>query len=171
MSNFAFLQTYWPDFAKTMEFAENYVYTDPASSKNKSGLFVELMVREILRIETLAEPQFDNTHYTRTKLLKNEGLLPYDVNQWINQVRIQRNDSAHENIASEQDALSVLGFTYHIAVWFMQVYGDGSFKPEAFVKPDRPKKIPDYTRLVLNQERTIEEQSAELASKDAALVA
>lgn len=154
-----------------MEFAEKYVYTDPASSKNKSGLFVELMVREILRIEKLAEPQFDNTHYTRTKLLKNEGLLPYDVNQWINQVRIQRNDSAHGNIASEQDALSVLGFTYHIAVWFMQVYGDGSFKPEAFVKPDRPKKIPDYTRLVLNQERTIEEQNAEIASKDAALAA
>ena len=48
MSNFDFLNTYWPDFAKIMEFAENYVYTDPASSKNKSGLFLELMVREIL---------------------------------------------------------------------------------------------------------------------------
>ena len=169
MSNFSFLQTYWPDFAKTMEFAENYVYTDPASSKNKSGLFVELMVREILRIENIAEPQFDNTHYTRTKLLKNEGLLPYDVNQWINQVRIKRNDSTHENKASEQDALSVLSFTYHIAVWFMQVYGDGSFKPEPFVNPERPKKIPDYTRLVLNQEKKIEAQNEEIASKNVAL--
>lgn len=169
MSNFSFLQTYWPDFAKTMEFAENYVYTDPASSKNKSGLFVELMVREILRIENIAEPQFENSHYTRTKLLKNEGLLPYDVNQWINQVRIKRNDSTHENKASEQEALSVLSFTYHIAVWFMQVYGDGSFKPETFVNPERPKKIPDYTRLVLNQEKKIEAQNEEIASKNVAL--
>ena len=80
MSNFKFLKTYWPDFAQIMEFAENYVYTDPASSKNKSGLFVELMVREILRIENLPEPE-DKTHYARTKVLKNEGLLPYDVNQ------------------------------------------------------------------------------------------
>ena len=171
MGNFAFLQKYWPDFAKTMEFAEGYVYTDPASSKNKSGLFVELMVREILRVEKIAEPQTDNSHFTRTKLLKNEGLLPYDVSQWINQVRIKRNDSAHQNIASEQDALSVLGFTYHIAVWFMQVYGDAAFTPEPFAAPARPKKVPDYTRLVLNQERTIEEQNAEIASKDAALAA
>lgn len=168
MSNFAFLQTYWPDFAQIMEFAENYVYTDPASSKNKSGLFVELMVREILRIENLPEPE-DKTHYSRTKLLKNEGLLPYDVNQWINQVRIKRNDSAHENKASEQEALLILGFTHHIAVWFMQVYGDGAFSPEPFSKPERPKKVPDYTRLVLNQERKIEEQNETIANKESEL--
>ena len=168
MSNFSFLQTYWPDFAQIMEFAENYVYTDPASSKNKSGLFVELMVREILRIENLPEPE-DKTHYSRTKLLKNEGYLPYDVNQWINQVRIKRNDSAHENKASEQEALLILGFTHHIAVWFMQTYGDGAFRPEQFTKPERPKKVPDYTRLVLNQERKIEEQNETIASKESEL--
>lgn len=160
MSNFAFLQTYWPDFAKIMEFAENYVYTDPASSKNKSGLFVELMVREIFRIEKIEEPQFDNTHYTRTKLLNNEGYLPDEVNRWINQVRKKRNASAHENTASEQEALLVLGFTHHIAVWFVQVYGDGGFKEKPFVRPEPPKTVPDYTRLVLNQERKIAEQKA-----------
>ena len=88
MSNFDFLNTYWPDFAKIMEFAENYVYTDPASSKNKSGLFLELMVREILRVENIPEPEDkkENTHYNRIKLLKENGVLPYDANQWINQV-------------------------------------------------------------------------------------
>lgn len=168
MSNFKFLKTYWPDFAQIMEFAENYVYTDPASSKNKSGLFVELMVREILRIENLPEPE-DKTHYARTKVLKNEGLLPYDVNQWINQVRIRRNDSTHENKATEQEAMVILGFTHHIAVWFMQVYGDGTFKPEIFTQPERPKKVPDYTRLVLNQERKIEEQNETIANKETEL--
>ncbi|MBR1614621.1 MAG: type I restriction-modification system endonuclease [Treponema sp.] len=168
MSNFSFLQTYWPDFAQIMQFAENYVYTDPASSKNKSGLFVELMVREILRIENLPEPE-EKSHYARTKLLKNEGLLPFDVNQWINQVRIRRNDSAHENKASEQEAMTILGFTHHIAVWFMQVYGDGSFRSEPFVKPERPKRVPDYTRLVLNQERKIEEQNEAIANKESEL--
>ncbi|MCR5761902.1 MAG: DEAD/DEAH box helicase family protein, partial [Treponema sp.] len=162
MSNFTFLKTYWPDFAKTMEFAENYVYTDPASSKNKSGLFVELMVREIMRIENIPEPDYDNTHFTRTKILKSEGLLPYDINQWINQVRIKRNDSAHENIASEKEALTVLGFTYQIAIWFMQTYGDSSFKPEEFVKPQAPKKKINLMPLVKNQEKKIEEQKTEL---------
>ena len=164
MSNFAFLQAYWPDFTKTLEFAEKYAYTDPASSKNKSGLFVELMVREIMRIERIPEPSDsrENTHYTRTKILKSEGLLPYDINQWINQVRKSRNDSAHENIASTEDALSVLSFTHHIAVWFMQTYGDSNFKPEAFVKPQPPKVRISLMPLVKNQERKIEEQKTEL---------
>ena len=160
MSNFDFLNEYWPDFAQIMEFAENYVYTDPASSKNKSGLFVELMVREILRIENIPEPETENSNYNRIKLLKSNGLLPYDVSQWITQVRLSRNDSTHENKATEQDALLILGFTHHIAVWFMQVYGDGAFEPPVFIKPEPPKKVPDYTRLVLNQERKIEEQQA-----------
>lgn len=76
MGNFSFLKIYWPDFASILDFAVKYVYSDPASSKNKSGLFVELMVREILRIENIAEPETDNTHFARTRLLKNEGLLP-----------------------------------------------------------------------------------------------
>ena len=65
--------------------------------------------------------------------------------------------------------MTILGFTHHIAVWFMQVYGDGSFKSEPFVKPERPKKVPDYTRLVLNQERKIEEQNEAIANKESEL--
>ena len=171
MSNFAFLRTYWPDFAQIMEFAERYVYTDPVSSKNKSGLFVELMVREILRIENIPEPEAENSNYSRIKLLKNNGLLPYDVSQWITQVRLGRNDSAHENKATEQEAMLILGFAYHIAVWFMKVYGDGAFEAPVFVKPEPPKKVPDYTRLVLNQERKIEEQNEQIAIKESELAA
>ena len=171
MSNFAFLQAYWPDFANTLDFAEKYVYSDPASSKNKSGLFVELMVREIMRIENIPEPEDvkENNHYTRTKILKSEGLLPYDVNQWINQVRIKRNDSAHENVATEQEALTVLGFAYQIAIWFMQTYGDSAFKPEPFVKPEPPKKKINLMPLVKNQEKKIEEQKAELENAAVAI--
>lgn len=176
MSNFVFLRIYWPDFAKTLEFAEKYVYSDPASSKNKSGLFVELMIREIMRIENIPEPEYDNTHFTRTKILKSEGFIPYDVSQWINQVRIKRNYSTHENIASEQEALSVLGFAYQIAIWFMQTYGDSNFKPEEFVKPEPPKTKINLMPLVKNQERKIEEQKSELeiaavtiAEKEAAI--
>lgn len=53
MSDFSFLQAFWSDSAKTLDFAEKYVYSAHASSKNKSGLFVELMVREIMRIENI----------------------------------------------------------------------------------------------------------------------
>lgn len=169
MGNFSFLQSYWPSFAKIMDFAESYVYTDPASSKNKSGLFVELMVCEILRIENIPEPETDNTHFARTRLLKNEGLLPYDVNQWINQVRIRRNDSAHKDIATQQEALSVLGFTYHIAVWFMKTYGDASYEPVPFLEPAKPKAKISLMPLVKNQEKKIDEQNQTIEEQNALL--
>ncbi len=143
MSNFTFLQVYWPDFAKTLDFAEKYVYTDPASSKNKSGLFVELMVREIMRIEKIPEPEYDNTHYTRTKILKSEGLLPYDVNQWINQVRIKRNDSAHENIAFQHS------FT---ARTFSKVTCAKNNLPASFAEGIRYKKV-QFARFVAEKTR------------------
>ena len=164
MGNFTFLQTYWPDFAKTMEFAEYYAYSDPASSKNKSGLFVELMVREMMRIEHIPEPidVKENNHFNRTRILKNEGLIPYDVNQWINQVRIKRNTAAHENDATEQDALLVLRFAHYIAVWFMQTYGDSSFAAQPFINPEPPKRKINIMPLVRNQEKKIEEQKIEL---------
>lgn len=96
---------------------------------------------------------WDRVLDTRTRLLNNEGFLPYDVNQWINQVRKKRNDSAHENLADEQDALMVLRFAHRIAVWFMRVYSDSSFSSDSFMIPERPKVVPDYTRLILNKER------------------
>ena len=161
-SNFSFLQKYWSDFAQTMEFAEKYVWTDPASSKSKSGLFVELMVREILKIENIPEPEIaaENTSANRTRILKNEGLLPYDVNQWMYQVRSSRNNSVHEGKGTSEEALRVLGFAYHIAVWFMRVYGDGNFKAQPFVVPQKPEHKIDYTKLVLNQEKLLAEQKA-----------
>ena len=171
MGNFTFLQMYWPDFAQTMEFAERYVYSDPASSKNKSGLFVELMVREMMRIEHIPEPidVKENNHFNRTRILKNEGLIPYDVNQWINQVRIKRNNSAHENDANEQEALLVLRFAHHIAVWFMQTYGDSSFTAQPFIKPELPKRKINIMPLVRNQEKKIEEQKIELVHAEATI--
>ena len=51
----------------------------------------------------------------------------------------------------------------------MQVYGDGSFKPNQFVDPEKTKVVPDYTKLVLNQERKIEEQNEEIAKYEATL--
>ena len=109
---------------------------------------------------------WDRVLDTRTHLLNNEGFLPYDVNQWINQVRKKRNDSAHENLADEQDALMVLRFAHRIAVWFMLVYGDSSFSSDSFMVPERPKIVPDYTRLVLNQEKKIAEQNALLEERE-----
>ena len=46
------------------------------------------------------------------RLLKENGVLPYDANQWINQVRLKRNDSSHENLGSSTEALLVLKFTF-----------------------------------------------------------
>ena len=61
---------------------------------------------------------------------------------------MSRNDSAHKNIAPKQEMLTVLKFTYRIAVWLMQVYGDGSFRKEPFVVPEPTKRKTNLMPLV-----------------------
>lgn len=50
-SNFEFLKEYWPALAQI-------------------GLFAERLVQEILVFEGIVEPQKDNTHANRIRLLK-----------------------------------------------------------------------------------------------------
>ena len=68
-SNFEFLKEYWPALAQIGETAENYLYSDPNACIYKIGLFTERLVQEILVFEGIIEPEKDNTHANRIRLL------------------------------------------------------------------------------------------------------
>ncbi len=78
-SNFRFLNRYWPVLAQLGANAENYLYSDPNACVYKLGLFSERLVQEILVFEHMDEPQTDNTHANRIRLLKRAGLLPHEI--------------------------------------------------------------------------------------------
>lgn len=135
MSNFAFLESYWVDLAKLGDLSEKYVYSDPNTSIIKQGMLAEVMVKYMLAYDGIAEPEYDNTHANRIRLLKQNDLLPFEINNTLYILRKARNDAAHE-ISDETDkALNNLQLLFELCVWFMQTYGDYNYKPEPYLAP------------------------------------
>ena len=81
MSNFQFLESHWTDLAKLGDLSEKYVYSDPNTSIIKQGILSEVMVKYMLAYDGIAEPAYDNTHANRIRILKNNDLLPREIDK------------------------------------------------------------------------------------------
>ena len=162
-SNFEFLNRYWPALAQIGETAENYLYSDPNACIFKIGLFAERLVQEILVFERMAEPEVDNTHANRIRLLKRAGLLPHEIDNTLYLLRKTRNSAVHAGADSVDEAKTLLSMTYNLAVWFMETYGDWGYIAPNFVMPEEVSH-PDFEALIAEQEKKIAELSKQLAA-------
>lgn len=162
-SNFEFLNRYWPALAQIGETAENYLYSDPNACIFKLGLFAERLVQEMLAFEHIPEPETDNTHANRIRLLKRAGLLPHEIDNTLYLLRKTRNSAVHAGADSVDEAKMLLSMTYNLAVWFMETYGDWGYIALDFVMPEEVSH-PDFEALVAEQEKKIKELSKQLAA-------
>jgi len=151
MSNFTFLESHWSDLAKLGDLSEKYVYSDPNTSMYKQGMLAEIMVKYMLAYDGLEEPEYDNTHARRITILKKNDLLPYEINNTLYILRKDRNDATHNGADEKDTALSNLELLYELCVWFMQTYGDYSYNPIGYVKPE------DYSINITELERANKE--------------
>ena len=135
MGNFTFLNHKWKNLAKLGEFAEKYVYSDPNASMIKQGMLCESMVQYMLAYDGIQEPDYDNTHANRIRLLKKAGLLPREIDNSLYILRKKRNDASHMGADEQDTALNNLELLYEVCVWFMQIYGDYDYKPTEYVMP------------------------------------
>ncbi len=162
-SNFEFLNRYWPALAQIGETAENYLYSDPNACVFKTGLFAERLVQEILVFEGISEPEIDNTHANRIRILKRAGLLPREIDNTLYLLRKTRNSAVHTGAESVDEAKMLLSMMYNLAVWFMETYGDWGYIAPDFVLPEEVSH-PDFETLIAEQEKKIEELSKKLAA-------
>lgn len=86
-SNFEFLNRYWPALSEIGAASENYLYSDPNACIYKLGMFSERLVQEILVFERIKEPESDNTHANRIKILKRAGLLPREIDTTLTELQ------------------------------------------------------------------------------------
>lgn len=156
-SNFSFLEERWPLLTSIGMIAERYIYTDSNSCFIKLGLFAESIVRLIFVLDHIAEPQVDNTHANRIKIIRNEGLLPKDIDDILYALRKTRNKAAHDGYESTEQAMILIRFAYKLGGWFMQTYGDWDYEPVAFVKPDALANNVDISAVNKRQEEKIKE--------------
>ena len=161
-SNFEFLNRYWPALAQIGETAENYLYSDPNACIFKIGLFAERLVHEILVFERMPEPEVDNTHANRIRLLKRAGLLPHEIDNTLYLLRKTRNSAVHAGADSVDEAKTLLSMTYNLAVWFMETYGDWGYIAPDFVMPEEVSHL-GFEALIAEQEKKIAELSKQLA--------
>jgi len=95
MSNFNFLESHWTDLAKLGDLSEKYVYSDPNIFVIKQRMLAEVMVKYMLAYDDIPEPEYDNTHANRIRLLKQIDLLPYEVKNILYILRKDRNNAAY----------------------------------------------------------------------------
>lgn len=162
-SNFEFLNRYWPALAQIGVTAESYVYSDPNGSIFKIGMFAERLVQEILLFEHMPEPEQDNTHANRIRLLKRAGLLPKEIDNALYVLRIKRNDAVHEYADSVEVANTLLPLAFNVATWFMETYGDWGFIAPDFVMPKEEKRV-DWESVIAEQEQRIAELTKQLST-------
>ena len=156
-SNFDFLEERWSLLASIGSTAEKYIYTDSNSCLIKLGLFGESIVHIMLTLDNIVEPQTENTHANRIKILKTEGLLPKDIEDILYAIRIARNKATHDGYASLEQAKILVEFAYKLGVWFMQTYGDWNYEPQEFVPPEDKSKEPDFEAIICQQEEKIKD--------------
>ncbi len=162
MGNFAFLKIHWEDLGNTGELAENYVYTDPNTSMIKQGMFAERLVKYMLAYDGIEEPNSDNTHANRIKLLRKNELLPKDIDNTLYVIRKMRNDATHAGDDDLKRAKDNLRLTFNLGVWFMQTYGDATYEPAPYVEP---MDIVISTRILEKENRELEAKYAALEAE------
>lgn len=156
-SNFAFLEEKWPLLASLGSTAEKYIYNDSNSCLLKLGLFSETLVHLMFTLDNISEPQADNTHANRIKILKSEGLLPKEIDDILYSLRMSRNKAAHDGYESTEQAKILIEFAYRLGIWFIQTYGEWNFEPKEFINPEDISNKTDYEATIKAQEEKIKE--------------
>ena len=156
MSNFSFLQEKWPILAKLGENAEEYMYVDSNIAMFKAGLFAEKLVNIMFDLDGIGLPIGENTHAIRIKTLKNEGLLPREIEELLFILRINRNKAVHDGYESIEQARTLVEAAFKLGAWFMEAYGDYTFKTPYFIMPEDNRYSIDYKTALKEKDAEIE---------------
>ena len=167
-SNFEFLDRYWPALHQLGSLAEKYLYSDPNACIFKLGAFGERVVEEIFAFENLSVPYgMDDSQATRVKLLKQEGLLPQNIDDILYTLRQKRNRAVHAYLDDLDEAKKLLPMVYRLSVWFMEVYGDWGYIAPDFVMPVQEEDIDWAAQYALVQANAEAAKAALQASETA----
>lgn len=144
-SGFSFLRTQFPGLEKTGEFAERYLYSDSNSCLFKLGLLCEDIVNKMFDFDNIKLPyQVKDTLVNKIRLLENEEYITEDLARIMHRLRLGGNEARHEGKESLQKAKLLLPQAHSLCEWFMQVYGDYSYKPQEYHLPEELSE-PDFT--------------------------
>ena len=140
-SGFAFLNTYFPGLAKTGDFAERYLYSDPNSCLFKLGLLCEDIVNRMFEFDKLTLPyQVKDTLVNKIRMLEADEYISSDLARIMHRLRLGGNEARHEGAESLNKAKLLLPQAYSLCEWFMQVYGDFKYVHRDYQLPAKQQE-------------------------------
>jgi type I restriction enzyme R subunit len=160
-SNFSFFQGKWDVLANLGETAEKNVYHDPHTTIMKLRLFAETLTKFVLAAENIKEA-YGTTQVDRINTLRREGLLEPELLDIFETLRRKGNQAMHEaGYGNTEEAKSLLQLTFHLSIWFMEVYGDWDFHAPEYIDPQEQVEM-DTEMLQQEYEEKVKKLEAEL---------
>ena len=164
-SNFDFLAEKFPVLAHLGRLAEKYLYSDSNSCLFKLGMMGETMIKLMFDYDGIELPREDKA-VNRINKLRHEELLDSDMASLFHALRKVRNLAGHEGYESVAEARNYLGITYSLSEWFMQTYGDYTYKNRPFVMPaEHTEPVKEENANEEELEKILMQQAAEKAAK------
>jgi type I restriction enzyme R subunit len=136
-SNFDMLRAYESQLWRLGALAERYFAEDPNTSLLKLRQFSELLAQSLAArtgLYTIAE----ESQYELIRRLHGEGILPKEVKQVLDQIRVIGNAANHALQGDHAAALSTLKLCWQLSLWFHRTFKDANYKSGPFVPPQAP---------------------------------
>ena len=136
-SNFDPLRDYEIQLWRLGTLAERYFAEDPNTSLLKLRQFSELLAQSLAARTGLYTDQSES-QYDLIRRLQVDGILPKEVKQVFDQVRVTGNAANHALQGDHSAALSTLKLCWQLCLWFHRTFKDASYRSGPFVPPQSP---------------------------------
>lgn len=167
-SNFDMLRAYEVQLWRLGALAERYFAEDPNTSLLKLRQFSELLAQSLAaRTGLYANPE--ESQYELIRRLQGEGVLPREVKQVLDQIRVTGNAANHALQGDHAAALSTLKLCWQLCLWFHRTFKDSDYRSGPFVPPQPPADESGELRAELAQLRqavaTFQSQQEQVSSE------
>jgi len=149
-SNFSVLSQHDEQLLRLGMLAEKYFADDPNTCLLKLRQLTESLA-QLLAARTGLFISAEETQYDLLRRLQDNGVLPREVYQMLNEVRRSGNAASHSLSGDHRSALSSLKLTWQIGLWFHRTFQDAGFKSGPFMPPSPPRNESDELRAELER--------------------
>lgn len=146
-SNFDMLRPYEAQLWRLGALAERYFAEDPNTSLLKLRQLAELLAQSLAaRGGLYGSPE--ESQYELIRRLQIEGLLPREIRQVFDQIRVTGNAANHALEGDHAKALATLKLSWQLCLWFHRTFKQADYRSGPFLPPAPPR---DESAELLNE--------------------
>jgi type I restriction enzyme R subunit len=146
-SNFDMLRPYEAELWRLGALAERYFAEDPNTSLLKLRQLAELLAQSLAaRSGLYGSPE--ESQYELIRRLQIEGVLPREIRQVFDQIRVTGNAANHALEGDHAKALATLKLSWQLCLWFHRTFKQADYRSGPFLPPAPPR---DESADLLNE--------------------